>query len=121
MTEISCVAINTKHRIFGQQDEFKEKGKIDGRGRQSREPLGPTKRQEARNVFNDYVNGGYDIYTHNGAGHEDQFIEGCGIDPSRIVNTYNMIAQMFPNLSPSATGKNQGTFLNASLFWTSFF
>ena len=63
----------------------------------------------------------HDIYSHAGAGHEDQFITDCGIDPSRIVNTCNMLAQIFPNLSPSATGKNQGTFLNASLFWTSFF
>jgi hypothetical protein len=35
----------------------------------------------------------HDIYSHAGAGHEDQFITDCGIDPSRIVNTYNMLAQ----------------------------
>lgn len=112
--------MNTKHRIFGKQDEYKEEGQTED-GQQSREPLGPAKRQEAKKVFNDYVNRGYNIYSHAGAGHEDQFINDCGIDPSRIVNTCNMLAQMFPNLSPSATGKNQGTFLNASLFWTSFF
>ena len=101
MTEISCVAMNTKLRICGEQDEFKEEGQIDEQGRQSREPLGQAKRQEAKNVFNDYVNGGYDIYTHAGSGHEDQFIENCGIEPSRIVNTYNMFFQMFFKISNS--------------------